>query len=139
MVVLSHLFILEQEEHPLNHRRAGPRMGNNKLSHRLPLPPLTICNSSPFSHSNSAATSPSMSRVQEGRRIQQALARSGKRESCWVEALLGMSMSGLTCIYPKTKFLDPHVTDKCITLNRSSKIPGCLSLNLDLGNVSSYF
>ncbi|KAL1296438.1 hypothetical protein HN51_057127 [Arachis hypogaea] len=31
-------------------------------SHRLPLPPLTITNSSPFSHSNSAATSPSMPR-----------------------------------------------------------------------------
>ncbi|XP_061364474.1 mitogen-activated protein kinase kinase kinase YODA-like [Gastrolobium bilobum] len=31
-------------------------------SHRLPLPPLTVTNSSPFSHSNSAATSPSMPR-----------------------------------------------------------------------------
>ncbi|KAK8479473.1 hypothetical protein V6N13_046596 [Hibiscus sabdariffa] len=31
-------------------------------SHRLPLPPITISNSSPFSHSNSAATSPSMPR-----------------------------------------------------------------------------
>ncbi|KAJ1384997.1 Protein kinase domain [Sesbania bispinosa] len=31
-------------------------------SHRLPLPPLSITNSSPFSHSNSAATSPSMPR-----------------------------------------------------------------------------
>lgn len=31
-------------------------------SHRLPLPPVTICNSSPFSHSNSAATSPSVPR-----------------------------------------------------------------------------
>ncbi|XWS61192.1 hypothetical protein CRYUN_Cryun07bG0104700 [Craigia yunnanensis] len=29
-------------------------------SHRLPLPPVTISNSSPFSHSNSAATSPSV-------------------------------------------------------------------------------
>ncbi|XP_027103737.1 mitogen-activated protein kinase kinase kinase YODA isoform X1 [Coffea arabica] len=31
-------------------------------SHRLPLPPVTISNSSPFSHSNSAATSPSVPR-----------------------------------------------------------------------------
>lgn len=31
-------------------------------SHRLPLPPLTVTNTSPFSHSNSAATSPSMPR-----------------------------------------------------------------------------
>ncbi|KAK7315084.1 hypothetical protein VNO77_33616 [Canavalia gladiata] len=31
-------------------------------SHRLPLPPLAITNSMPFSHSNSAATSPSMPR-----------------------------------------------------------------------------
>ncbi|XP_027368042.1 mitogen-activated protein kinase kinase kinase YODA-like [Abrus precatorius] len=31
-------------------------------SHRLPLPPLTVTNSSLFSHSNSAATSPSMPR-----------------------------------------------------------------------------
>ncbi|KAI9084208.1 hypothetical protein K1719_033879 [Acacia pycnantha] len=31
-------------------------------SHRLPLPPLTVTNSLPFSHSNSAATSPSMPR-----------------------------------------------------------------------------
>ncbi|KAL2324553.1 hypothetical protein Fmac_023611 [Flemingia macrophylla] len=31
-------------------------------THRLPLPPLTVTNSSPFSHSNSAATSPSMPR-----------------------------------------------------------------------------
>ncbi|CAM8900554.1 unnamed protein product [Rhodiola kirilowii] len=31
-------------------------------SHRLPLPPVTISNSSPFSHSNSAATSPSIPR-----------------------------------------------------------------------------
>ncbi|KAK4283057.1 hypothetical protein QN277_000057 [Acacia crassicarpa] len=31
-------------------------------SHRLPLPPLTVTHSSPFSHSNSAATSPSMPR-----------------------------------------------------------------------------
>ncbi|CAN4087718.1 unnamed protein product [Withania somnifera] len=31
-------------------------------SHPLPLPPLTISNSSPFSHSNSVATSPSVSR-----------------------------------------------------------------------------
>ncbi|KAK4796226.1 hypothetical protein SAY86_028552 [Trapa natans] len=33
-----------------------------QLSHRLPLPPLTISNSSPFSHSNSAANSPSVPR-----------------------------------------------------------------------------
>lgn len=31
-------------------------------SHRLPLPPVTISNASPFSHSNSAATSPSVPR-----------------------------------------------------------------------------
>ncbi|XP_061353817.1 mitogen-activated protein kinase kinase kinase YODA-like [Gastrolobium bilobum] len=31
-------------------------------SHRLPLPPLAVTNSMPFSHSNSAATSPSMPR-----------------------------------------------------------------------------
>ncbi|GFP82238.1 mitogen-activated protein kinase kinase kinase yoda [Phtheirospermum japonicum] len=31
-------------------------------SHRLPLPPITISNSSPFSHPNSAATSPSVPR-----------------------------------------------------------------------------
>ncbi|KAJ0100349.1 hypothetical protein Patl1_20156 [Pistacia atlantica] len=31
-------------------------------SHRLPLPPVTISNSSPFSHSNSAATSPQVPR-----------------------------------------------------------------------------
>ncbi|KAK7279925.1 hypothetical protein RJT34_24986 [Clitoria ternatea] len=31
-------------------------------THRLPLPPLTVTNSMPFSHSNSAATSPSMPR-----------------------------------------------------------------------------
>ncbi|KAB1204848.1 Mitogen-activated protein kinase kinase kinase YODA [Morella rubra] len=31
-------------------------------SHRLPLPPITTSNSSPFSHSNSAATSPSVPR-----------------------------------------------------------------------------
>ncbi|XP_044504608.1 mitogen-activated protein kinase kinase kinase YODA-like isoform X2 [Mangifera indica] len=31
-------------------------------SHRLPLPPITISNSSPFSHSNSAATSPRVPR-----------------------------------------------------------------------------
>lgn len=31
-------------------------------SHRLPLPPLTVTNTSPFSHSNSAATSPSIPR-----------------------------------------------------------------------------
>lgn len=31
-------------------------------SHRLPLPPIAICNISPFSHSNSAATSPSIPR-----------------------------------------------------------------------------
>ncbi|XP_047168788.1 mitogen-activated protein kinase kinase kinase YODA-like [Vigna umbellata] len=31
-------------------------------THRLPLPPLSVSNSSPFSHSNSAATSPSMPR-----------------------------------------------------------------------------
>ncbi|XP_057446156.1 mitogen-activated protein kinase kinase kinase YODA-like [Lotus japonicus] len=33
-----------------------------KQSHRLPLPPLAVTNSMPFSHSNSAATSPSMPR-----------------------------------------------------------------------------
>ncbi|KAL0358943.1 UNVERIFIED_CONTAM: Mitogen-activated protein kinase kinase kinase YODA [Sesamum angustifolium] len=31
-------------------------------SHRLPLPPITISNSSPFSHQNSAVTSPSLTR-----------------------------------------------------------------------------
>ncbi|GER51021.1 serine/threonine protein kinase, partial [Striga asiatica] len=41
-----------------------PRVGDDgkQKSHRLPLPPVTISNSSPFSHSNSAATSPSVPR-----------------------------------------------------------------------------
>ncbi|KAK6155678.1 hypothetical protein DH2020_009926 [Rehmannia glutinosa] len=38
-----------------------PDDGKQK-SHRLPLPPITISNSSPFSHPNSAVTSPSVSR-----------------------------------------------------------------------------
>ncbi|CAA0834360.1 Mitogen-activated protein kinase kinase kinase YODA [Striga hermonthica] len=41
-----------------------PRVGDDgkQKSHRLPLPPVTISSSSPFSHSNSAATSPSVPR-----------------------------------------------------------------------------
>lgn len=46
---------------PTESQTSWPEDGKQQ-SHRLPLPPLTICNSSPFSHSNSAATSPSMSR-----------------------------------------------------------------------------
>ncbi|KAK6936817.1 Protein kinase domain [Dillenia turbinata] len=54
------------------HARAGggisesqtswPDDGKQQRSHRLPLPPLKISNTSPFSHSNSAATSPSLPR-----------------------------------------------------------------------------
>lgn len=55
---------------PLHPRAGGmaaePNSGRSdegkKKCHRLPLPPLTISNSSPFSHSNSAATSPSIPR-----------------------------------------------------------------------------
>ncbi|KAF7813141.1 mitogen-activated protein kinase kinase kinase YODA-like [Senna tora] len=43
------------------HPRAGATSTESQ-SHRLPLPPLTVTHSSPFSHSNSAATSPSMPR-----------------------------------------------------------------------------
>ncbi|CAM8986215.1 unnamed protein product [Rhodiola kirilowii] len=54
-----------------NHPRAGASASEaqanwpddgKKQSHRLPLPPITISNSSLFSHSNSAATSPSIPR-----------------------------------------------------------------------------
>ncbi|TKY45222.1 Mitogen-activated protein kinase kinase kinase YODA [Spatholobus suberectus] len=38
------------------------RVDDGKQSHRLPLPPLAVTNTLPFSHSNSAATSPSMPR-----------------------------------------------------------------------------
>lgn len=48
---------------PLHPRAGGPTTDDGKQqSHRLPLPPITISNSSPFSHSNSAATSPSVPR-----------------------------------------------------------------------------
>ncbi|KAH7855599.1 hypothetical protein Vadar_026663 [Vaccinium darrowii] len=48
---------------PLHPRAGGPTTDDAKQqSHRLPLPPITISNSSPFSHSNSAATSPSVPR-----------------------------------------------------------------------------
>jgi serine/threonine protein kinase len=58
---------------PLHHRAGGggasaiesqnswPDDGKQQ-SHRLPLPPITVSNCSPFSHSNSAATSPSVPR-----------------------------------------------------------------------------
>ncbi|KAK6925839.1 Protein kinase domain, partial [Dillenia turbinata] len=39
-----------------------PDDGKQQQSHRLPLPPLKISNISPFSHANSAATSPSLPR-----------------------------------------------------------------------------
>ncbi|KAG6656092.1 hypothetical protein CIPAW_05G263800 [Carya illinoinensis] len=53
------------------HPRAGGTSTDSQMSwpddakqksHRLPLPPITISNTSPFSHSNSAATSPSVPR-----------------------------------------------------------------------------
>lgn len=53
------------------HPRAGGALNDSQTSwpddgkqqsHRLPLPPVTISNASPFSHSNSAATSPSVPR-----------------------------------------------------------------------------
>ncbi|XP_057480811.1 mitogen-activated protein kinase kinase kinase YODA-like [Actinidia eriantha] len=48
---------------PLHPRAVGPAPDDGKQqSHRLPLPPVTILNSSPFSHPNSAATSPSVPR-----------------------------------------------------------------------------
>ncbi|KAL2601909.1 hypothetical protein AAZV13_10G195000 [Glycine max] len=43
------------------HPKAGGTPTESQ-THRLPLPPLSVSNSSPFSHSNSAATSPSMPR-----------------------------------------------------------------------------
>ena len=46
---------------PLESQTSWPDDGKQQ-SHRLPLPPITIVNSSPFSHSNSAATSPSVPR-----------------------------------------------------------------------------
>lgn len=42
--------------------QAGWPDDGKQQSHRLPLPPVSISNSSPFSHSNSAATSPSVPR-----------------------------------------------------------------------------
>ncbi|CAI9092263.1 OLC1v1027457C1 [Oldenlandia corymbosa var. corymbosa] len=42
--------------------QAGRADDGKQQSHRLPLPPVTISNSLPFSHSNSAATSPSVPR-----------------------------------------------------------------------------
>ncbi|KAL7108369.1 hypothetical protein ACP275_06G108200 [Erythranthe tilingii] len=55
---------------PLHPRAAGGHSESQsnwpddakQQSHRLPLPPLTISNSSPFSHQNSAVTSPSVPR-----------------------------------------------------------------------------
>ncbi|KAL6953643.1 mitogen-activated protein kinase kinase kinase [Sarracenia purpurea var. burkii] len=48
---------------PLHPRAGGATTDEGKQqSHRLPLPPVIISNSSPFSHSNSAATSPSVQR-----------------------------------------------------------------------------
>lgn len=46
---------------PLESQTSWPDDGKQQ-SHRLPLPPITIVNSSPFSHSNSTATSPSVPR-----------------------------------------------------------------------------
>lgn len=46
---------------PIESQTSWPDDGKQQ-SHRLPLPPITISNSSPFSHSNSAATSPSVPR-----------------------------------------------------------------------------
>ncbi|XP_047321811.1 mitogen-activated protein kinase kinase kinase YODA [Impatiens glandulifera] len=46
------------------HPRAGGAVNEEgkQQNHRLPLPPISIMNTSPFSHSNSAATSPSVPR-----------------------------------------------------------------------------
>ncbi|KAH9677702.1 mitogen-activated protein kinase kinase kinase YODA [Citrus sinensis] len=46
---------------PIESQTSWPDDGKQQ-SHRLPLPPITISNSSPFSHSNSAATSPPVPR-----------------------------------------------------------------------------
>ncbi|KAL6132039.1 hypothetical protein ACLB2K_070410 [Fragaria x ananassa] len=46
----------------LNDSQTGWPDDGKQQSHRLPLPPVTISNASPFSHSNSAATSPSVPR-----------------------------------------------------------------------------
>ncbi|KOM55121.1 hypothetical protein LR48_Vigan10g101300 [Vigna angularis] len=46
----------------LNESQTGRVDDGKQQSHRLPLPPLAVTNILPFSHSNSAATSPSMPR-----------------------------------------------------------------------------
>ncbi|XP_020223287.1 mitogen-activated protein kinase kinase kinase YODA [Cajanus cajan] len=45
-----------------NESQTGRVDDGKQQSHRLPLPPLAVTNTMPFSHSNSAATSPSMPR-----------------------------------------------------------------------------
>ncbi|MED6135834.1 hypothetical protein PIB30_050382 [Stylosanthes scabra] len=46
----------------LTESQSGWADDGKQQSHRLPLPPLSVTNSSPFSHSNSTATSPSLPR-----------------------------------------------------------------------------